>query len=189
MQPSLSRMTEDTVLNTTIHEPSMTAGEVEMLQFSLARARAQFAWKVGGLDAAGLRQPHPPSTITLGGLIKHVAWCEDQLTAAFVTGEPVDPSWRGTRNGEEWRLRAEDSPEALYAQWRDAADRSRTAWETVLADGSLDEPSTFTTPAGEHPNLRRALIDLIEHYIRHTGHADLIREAVDGLVGEDPPQS
>jgi hypothetical protein len=152
-------MTENIVLETTIREPSLTAGEVEMLQFALERARAQFAWKVGDLDAAGLSKLHPPSTITLGGLI---AWCEDQLTAAFVTGEPVDPSWRGTRTGEEWRLRVEDSPEALYGQWRDATDRSRAAWATALADGSLDDPSKFTTPSGGHPNLRRALFDLIE---------------------------
>ena len=58
----------------------------------------------------------------------------------------------------------------------------------MLADGDLDQPSTFITSSGEHPNLRRVLVDLIEEYIRHTGHADLLREAVDGLVGEDPPQ-
>jgi Protein of unknown function (DUF664) len=58
----------------------------------------------------------------------------------------------------------------------------------VLADGGLDQPSKFTIPSGEHPNLRRVLVDQIEEYIRHTGHADLLREAVDGLVGEDPPQ-
>ena len=50
-------MTEDNALDTTIHEPSMTAGEVEMLLFALERSRAQFAWKVGGLDAAGLSRP------------------------------------------------------------------------------------------------------------------------------------
>jgi hypothetical protein len=47
-------MTEDTVLDITIHEPSMTAGEVDMLLFALDRSRAQFAWKCGGLDAAGM---------------------------------------------------------------------------------------------------------------------------------------
>ncbi len=50
--PSLLRMTNDTVLDTTIREPSMTAGEVELLLFALDRSRATFAWKIGGLDAA-----------------------------------------------------------------------------------------------------------------------------------------
>src|SRR6266542_6881186 len=78
MEPSLRSMAEDTVLDTTIHEPSMTAGEVEMLLFALERSRAQFAWKCGGLDAAGLSQRHPPSAMTLGGLLKHLALVEDR---------------------------------------------------------------------------------------------------------------
>jgi hypothetical protein len=58
----------------------------------------------------------------------------------------------------------------------------------VLAGGGLDQPSKFTTPSGQSPNLRRILVDLHDEYARHVGHADLLREAVDGLVGEDPPQ-
>ncbi|MEJ7742994.1 MAG: DUF664 domain-containing protein [Nocardioidaceae bacterium] len=58
----------------------------------------------------------------------------------------------------------------------------------ALADGGLDQPSKFTTDDGESPNLRRLLVDLHDEYARHTGHADLLREAVDGLVGEDLPQ-
>jgi len=140
-------------LDTTIHEPPLeTAGEVEMLLFALERSRAQFAWKVGGLDAAGLRQAFPPSTMMLAGLIKHVALCEDSKTAGFVTGEPLG-----------------------------------APWGRVLADGGLDQLSKFTFQ-GESPNLRRILVDLHDEYARHVGHADLFREAVDGLVGEDPPQ-
>ena len=59
----------------------------------------------------------------------------------------------------------------------------------MLADGGADQPSTFTTEAGESPNLRRVLVDLHDEYARHVGHADLFREAIDGLVGEDPPQT
>ncbi|WP_211658916.1 DUF664 domain-containing protein [Phytoactinopolyspora halophila] len=58
----------------------------------------------------------------------------------------------------------------------------------MLAYSNLDQPSTFATPSGERPDLRRPLIDTIEEYLRHTGHADLICEAVDGLVGNDPRQ-
>ena len=63
-------MTNDTALDTSITEPSMTAGEVEMLLFALDRSRAQFAWKVGGLDAEALNRPHPPSAMTLAGIFK-----------------------------------------------------------------------------------------------------------------------
>lgn len=164
-----------------------------MLFFALDRARAQFAWKVGGLDAAGLNRRHPPSATTLGGLVKHLAQVEDTYVATFVTGEPMGPPWDGVPDGEpiwEWAYRsaADDSPEQLYGLWQAAVDRSRQAWARVLADGDLDQPAAFTTPSGEHPNLRRALVDTIEEYLRHTGHADLLREAVDGLVGNDPPQ-
>jgi hypothetical protein len=189
MDPSMCRMNEDDVLDTTIHEPSMTAGEVEMLLFALERSRAQFAWKCGGLDAAGLSRPYPPSAMTLGGLLKHLALVEDHHIARDVTGQPVGPPWDAVDFKAdpdwEWRTAADNSPEELYGLWRGAVERSRAA---VLADGGLDRPSKFTTSSGESPNLRRVLVDLHDEYARHVGHADLFREAVDGLVGEDPPQ-
>lgn len=190
MDPSLRAMTEDTVLDTRIGEPSMTAGEVEMLLFALERSRAQFAWKCGGLDAAGLRKPHPPSAMTLGGLLKHLALVEDSKVADFVTGQPIGAPWDAVDDAWEWgwRTAADDAPEELYALWRGAVERSRAAWAAALADGGLDQPSKFTLSTGESPNLRRALVDLHDEYARHVGHADLLREAVDGLVGEDPPQ-
>jgi hypothetical protein len=72
--------------------------------------------------------------------------------------------------------------------WQDAVARSRALVAEVLADGGLDRLSAFTWPDGQTPSLRRLLIDMIEEYARHVGHADLTREAVDGLVGEDPPE-
>jgi len=187
-------MTQDSALDTTISESSMTAGEVETLRFVLDRSRAQFAWKVGGLDAAALRRPHPPSAMTLGGLIKHVALNEDYTTAAKLRGQPLGAPWDGADFDAdpdwEWHTAADDSPEELYRLWRDAVERSRAAVDAVLAegDGGLDQPAKFQTGSGESPNIRRVLVDLFEHYMRHVGHADVLREAIDGLVGEDPPQ-
>ena len=57
----------------------------------------------------------------------------------------------------------------------------------ALADGGLDRPWTIAFGRGR-PNLRRHLVDLHDEYARHVGHADLFREAIDGVVGEDPPQ-
>ena len=181
-----------TLLDSTIPDPSMTAGEAETLLFAIDRSRAQFAWKCGGLDAAGLSKRYPPSAMTLGGLLKHLALVEDNYTAVHLTGQwtglpwdaadfEADPDW-------EWHSAADDSPEELYALWRGAVERFRAAMARKLADGGLDQPSKFTTPSGESPNLRRILVDLHDEYARHVGHADLLREAVDGLVGEDPPQ-
>lgn len=58
----------------------------------------------------------------------------------------------------------------------------------ALTSGGLDQPVDLDWPDGQRPSLRRMLCDLIEEYGRHTGHADLLREAVDGRVGEDPPE-
>jgi len=181
-------MSENT-LETTIHEPSETADEAEMLLFSVDRSRAQFAWKVGGLDAAALNRAHPPSQMTLGGLIKHLAFVEDDVTArafGWPAGVPWDPAdWEADPRWD-WTSAAQDTPEELYALWADAVARSRAAWERVRTEG-LDGPARITFE-GFTPNVRRILVDLSDEYARHVGHADLFREAVDGLVGEDPPQ-
>jgi hypothetical protein len=66
-------------------------------------------------------------------------------------------------------------------------ERARERYRATLANGGLDQLVHAATPEGEHANLRRLLCDLLEEYGRHTGHADLLREAVDGRVGEDPP--
>jgi hypothetical protein len=192
MDTILPDMTNDTTVETAISEPDLMAGEADMLLFALDRSRAQFAWKTGGLDAAALRKPHPPSTMTLGGLVKHLALVEDYYTSRDLTGQPpgapwdavdfeADPDW-------EWRTAGEDSPEELYGLWRAAVGRSRAAWAAALADGGLDQRSVYKLASGESPNLRRILVDLHDEYARHVGHADMLREAVDGLVGEDPPR-
>src|SRR5215203_3373856 len=111
-------MTEDTLLDTTIAEPSMTAGEQEMLLFALERSRAQFAWKCGGLDAVGLRKTFPPSEMTIGGLLKHMALVEDMKVAEFVTGGRIAGPWKAEdfQADEDfaWHSAAGDSPEQLY---------------------------------------------------------------------------
>lgn len=185
-------MTDDFALNTSLKDPSLKAGEVEMLLFALDRSRAQFAWKCGGLDAAGLNKPHPPTTMTLGGLLKHMALVDDWTTVRL-TGQPMvapwttvdweaDPDW-------PWHSSADDAPAELYRLWSEAAERSRAAVTALIANGGLDQPAKLGFESGEAPNVRRLLVDLHDEYARHVGHADLLREAVDGLVGEDPPQS
>jgi hypothetical protein len=69
----------------------------------------------------------------------------------------------------------------------DAAGLSVRVGASSLARGRLDQPAAIADDSGTHASLRRLLCDLVEEYGRHTGHADLLREAVDGRVGEDPP--
>jgi hypothetical protein len=82
----------------------------------------------------------------------------------------------------------DDPPEELYALWDGAVDRSHARFAAALPDGGLDQLVTHIWPDGSRTSLRRLLFDLVEEYGRHAGHADLIREAVDGRVGEDPPR-
>jgi hypothetical protein len=88
----------------------------------------------------------------------------------------------------DWRSAAADTPQQLYALWQDAAARSRSLFTEALADGGPQRLSRgITNERGALPSLRFILLNMIEEYARHNGHADLIRESVDGLVGHDPP--
>jgi hypothetical protein len=169
----------------------MAGTEETQLVGALERLRTTFRFKADGLDPAGLSQRIGASSLTLGGLLKHLAMNEDYMFvvkyAGGSLGEPwaevdwdADPDW-------EFTSAANDSPETLYALWDGAVQRSRERLAAALAeDGGLDQ-RVAANWNGEHASLRRLVTDLIEEYGRHTGHADLLREAVDGVTGEDPP--
>ena len=172
-------------------EPPLAGTEEEHLVGALDRLRTTFRWKADGLDAAGLRTKIGASTMTLGGLMKHLAANEDYMFTVKFRGEPMGGPWaeNGWDDDNDWEFNsaADDTPEELYALWDGAVARSRERLAAALADGGLDQPAHISWPDGRHPSLRRLVCDLIEEYGRHTGHADLIREVVDGRVGEDPP--
>lgn len=172
-------------------EPPVAGTEAEHLTGALDRLRATFRWKAGGLDAAGLRARIGASTLTLGGLLKHLACAEDQMFSTKLSGAPMGPPWDTAPwdADPDWDFTsaADDTPEALYTLWDTTVERSRAKLDKALADGGLDQLVHAAFPDGRHCSLRRLVCDLIEEYGRHTGHADLLRESVDGLVGEDPP--
>jgi hypothetical protein len=173
-------------------ELPVAGAEIDTLLGALDRNRRTFAWKVFGLGAEEMRRTLGPSTVTLAGLAKHVCLVEDfyfSLGLGEVMPQPwrdadfdADPDW-------DWHSAAEDSPEELQALWQSAVARSRAATAAFLAEGSADSQVRWTEWP-EPPNLRRVLVDMVEEYARHTGHADLIRESIDGLVGEGlPPEA
>ncbi|HTZ42423.1 MAG TPA: DUF664 domain-containing protein [Jatrophihabitans sp.] len=172
-------------------EPPLAGTEAQQLFGALDRLRATFRWKADGLDAVGLQHRIGASTLTLGGLLKHLAFVEDfqstRKLSGVAPGEPwqsvdwdADPDW-------EFNSAADDSPDQLYALWDAAVGRCRARFDAALADGGLDQPVHLSWTDGRHASLRRLVCDLVEEYGRHTGHADLLREAVDGRTGEDPP--
>ncbi len=171
-------------------EPPLAGTEAEHLVGSLERLRTTLRWKADALDSAGLQTRIGASVLTLGGLLKHLASVEDDVFTRRLSGqrigEPWESEWAG---GDDWAFTsaADDTPERLYAMWDDAVARSRARLHAAMRDGGLDQLVHVSSPDGRHASLRRLLCDLIEEYGRHAGHADLLREAVDGLVGEDPP--
>ena len=172
-------------------EPPLAGTEAEHLIGALDRLRTTFRWKADDLDAAGLGTRIGASSLTLGGLLKHLALVEDDMFGRELSGAPFDAPWDAGDwdTNPDWAFTSasDDTPEQLYALWDSKVERSRGRLNTALADGGLDQLVHQSAPDGTHPSLRRLLCDLIEEYGRHTGHADLLREAVDGLVGEDPP--
>jgi hypothetical protein len=89
----------------------------------------------------------------------------------------ADPDW-------EWRTAAEDTPEQIQALWRDAVARARSAVDEALADGGMSRLAQRPWPDGRSPSLRWIVCHMIEEYARHNGHADLLREQIDGATGE-----
>jgi RimJ/RimL family protein N-acetyltransferase len=172
-------------------EPPLAGTEVEHLVGALDRLRATFRWKADDLDEAGLRTRVGTSSLTLGGLLKHLAAAEDYMFTTKLSGEPIGAPWDtlGSDGSNDWEFSsaADDPPQQLYALWDGAVERSRARLGAALARGGLDQLVHASGPDGRQASLRRLVCDLIEEYGRHTGHADLLREAVDGRVGEDPP--
>ena len=171
-------------------EPPLTGDETETLVGFLEYQRATLAWKCRGLDAAGLNVTVGVSSMTLGGMLKHLAYVEDYWFSQRLLGRdwhppvdtgdwPADPDW-------DWHFTsaAGDSPEQLDAIWRAAVAQSRSSVADALAEGGLAGLARFSWPNGESPSLRWILVHMIEEYARHNGHADLIRESIDGETGE-----
>jgi hypothetical protein len=160
--------------------------ELQTALITLERNRRTFAWKCWEVDSDGLQLHLGRSAITLGGLLKHLALCEEKKFQTELTGAPLLPEFRDIDHDSTWETWAwesakDDDPEVLRDLWVRAVRRSRETLAGVLAESGLDY-----APEGGM-SVRRLISDLIEEYARHTGHADLLREEIDGATGEDPP--
>ena len=171
--------------------PPMSADEADTLLGFLEYQRATFQWRTAGLSTDQLRRRlKHPSTMTLAGMMKHLALVEDQWISITAAGEPLPATWHElgiTRDDDwDWASALEDSADALRTIWSGAVERSRAAVAKLLAnerDGALS--ATHPAWGGEaNVSLRWILTHMIEEYARHNGHADLLREVIDGQTGE-----
>lgn len=180
--------TPETAWNPPPWEPPLTGTDAEQIVAALDRQRATFRWKADGLDAAGLGARFGASRLTLGGLLMHLALIEDYYSSTRLHGTPLDARWDEVVADEDSDFAPTESPEELYALYDETVAAARGRYAEAIADGGLDRPVAMDIPEVGQANLRRLLLDLLEEYGRHTGHADLLREAVDGRVGEDPAE-
>lgn len=169
-------------------DPPFAVDEATTLVAFLNYQRETLRWKCAGLDAAQLSTPLPPSTLTLAGLLKHLSVVEAGWINLTFAGGVARPSWLDEvePDNDDWSLTTAigAEPEQLYAWLQESIDVS----DRVIAD-ALAGPDGLGTlseglEGGEHVSLRWILCHLIEEYARHNGHADLIRESLDGLTGE-----
>jgi uncharacterized damage-inducible protein DinB len=169
-------------------EPPTDADEPSTLVGFLEYQRATFEWKCSGLDAAQLAVSVAASSMTLGGMLKHLALVEDSWFSEWLLGHDAVSPWAAVNWDADpdwdWHSAAENTPEQLRDLWRASVERSRSAVSHALTYGDLRQPAQRSWPDGRSPSLCWILVHMIEEYARHNGHADLIRESIDGSTGE-----
>ena len=161
-------------------EVPRTGGERETLRAYLDWHRATLASKCDGLTDDQLRQRSmPPSSLSLLGLVRHMAEVERAWFRRVLDGQDVPLVWSPDGDFQVAYDAADAAPEEAFAAWRA---------EVAIARGiEAAAPSLDVTgvdrPTGELYSLRLVMLHLIQEYARHNGHADLLREGIDGVTG------
>jgi uncharacterized damage-inducible protein DinB len=158
-------------------EGPLTGPERPMLQAFLDWQRATLLYKCAGLTGEQLaRRTVPPSSLSLLGLVRHMTRVERAWFRMRFAGEPVDYPFGGDR----------EAPFEQADASRAASDYARLTEEIKLADAAAANASLDDTFShdGEVMSLRLIYLHMIEEYARHLGHADLLREQIDGATGE-----
>lgn len=166
-------------------DPDLGASGLGLVGQYLDFQRATVLGKAEGLTSSQLAQQHPPSGLTLAGLLYHLALVEEDWMEVRFAGLPerepwatvdwdADPDW-------EFRTAADLDADELRSRYRAACDRSRAVAQAASGGEQL---SVVPLRDGRRFSLEWVLLHLIEETARHAGHADLLREAIDGVTGE-----
>ncbi|AKJ14548.1 Mini-circle protein [Streptomyces incarnatus] len=170
-------------MTTERREPDQTAGERAMLEGWLEYHRQTLAWKCEGLTDEQLRTPSvPPSELSLMGLVRHMAEVERGWFRKVLVGDDPGPIYytEEDRDGE-FHLTEADTWQEAHATWQAEIETARRN----AAGFELDDLSRGKSRFRDEPfSLRWIYTHMIEEYARHNGHADLIRERIDGATGD-----
>lgn len=167
--------------------PVVDLDELTTLTQFLDYHRATLVMKVSSLDAQQLNaRPIPSSELSLAGLVKHLALVEDNWFQEVFLGAEMPEPWASAPFDEDpdWDFHsaAADTSDGLLDLYAAACARSRSV---VIGAESLDQGSVqIDRLAGTPFSLRWILMHMVEETARHNGHADLLREALDGVAGE-----
>ncbi|MFJ3217697.1 DinB family protein [Kitasatospora sp. NPDC086801] len=160
--------------------PPLIGGEREMLRGFLDFHRATLALKCEGLTDEQLRRrASPPSTLTLLGLVRHMAEVERTWFRRVIDGEDVPLVWSEDGDYQAAYDATSGTRAEAFAAWRAEVEHSRRierAAETLDVTG-------YQARWDAEVSLRLVMLHLIHEYARHNGHADFLREAIDGVVG------
>ncbi len=159
-------------------EPPHAAGERETLTGFLDYLRQTILWKLSGLDEEALCRRPLPSSMSLLGMVKHLAYVERSWFQRVFAGHEVDFPYTEADPDADWRIEPEETAADVVAFYEAEVAVSR---RIVAEAGSLAE---IARKPGWDNSLRWILVHMIEETARHCGHADLLREAIDGATGE-----
>ncbi|HEY7486090.1 MAG TPA: DinB family protein [Streptosporangiaceae bacterium] len=160
--------------------PPLIAGEREMLRTFLDYHRATLAMKCDGLSDDDLRrQSMPPSTLSLLGLVRHMAEVERTWFRRVINGEDIPLVWSDEGDYQVAYDASASSRAEAFGAWQREVEHSRRIED---AAESLDVTG-YQARWGEDVSLRLVMLHLIHEYARHNGHADFLREGIDGTVG------
>jgi uncharacterized damage-inducible protein DinB len=160
-------------------EPPLTGGERETLRAYLDWHRGTLAGKCAGLTDDDLRRRSmPPSTLSLLGLVRHMAEVERSWFRRVVDGQDVPLVWSAERDFQVAYDATDADPAEAFAAWEGEIAHAR---RIEAAAPSLDV--TGVDRDGTAYSLRLVLLHVIQEYARHNGHADLLREGIDGTTG------
>ena len=161
-------------------EPPIAGSEKEVLSGFLDFLRGTIVCKLNGLSEEQVRRPHDPSGLTLLGIVKHLADVERGWFREVFLGEDLAHLWDADDPGKYWRIEATDTTADIVASYDAEVARARQ----IVAETDLDTLAVAPAPDMEGLQLRWIVTHMIEETARHCGHADLIRESIDGQTGE-----
>jgi hypothetical protein len=157
-------------------EVRTAADEAEVLRRVLRFQRDTIVLKIDGLDEESARRPMVDSGTSLCGIVKHLTHVERWWFQAVFAGRDVEFPWSEDDGDADWRVAPGEKVEDLVAGYRAACAES----DRIVAGRSVDEVAQHER---YDPNLRWIMLHMIEETARHAGHADILREQIDGVTG------